>query len=126
MKIRRDDRNAQTVYNTASGSGTSSAGDASGDQARGEDPAATPGAARWTVRLRLEKKGRGGKAVTVLSGLDGRRSAIEALSRELKSLCGAGGTLRWSGAAAEIEVQGDHRPRIAARLRELGHGVKGA
>ena len=52
---------------------------------------------------------------------DGRaRVALDALAGELKRLCGAGGAVK-DGA---IEVQGDHRDRIAERLRALGHTVK--
>jgi translation initiation factor 1 len=45
---------------------------------------------------------------------------LEARVSELKRLCGAGGTVR-EGA---IEIQGDHRERIAARLRDAGLRVK--
>ena len=70
------------------------------------------------VRLSREKGGRGGKTVTVVRGLPA--SSLEAEAAELKRLCGAGGTLR-EGA---IEIQGDHRERIAGRLREHGYQVK--
>jgi translation initiation factor 1 len=70
------------------------------------------------VRLSREKGGRGGKTVTVVRGLPA--SDIEALAADLKRLCGAGGTLR-DGA---IEIQGDHRERIAERLRGKGYQVK--
>jgi translation initiation factor 1 len=70
------------------------------------------------VRLSREKGGRGGKTVTVVRGLPA--SDVEALATDLKRLCGAGGTLR-DGA---IEIQGDHRERIAERLRTRGYQVK--
>jgi translation initiation factor 1 len=70
------------------------------------------------VRLSREKGGRGGKTVTVVRGLPA--SDLEAQAAELKRLCGAGGTLR-DGA---IEIQGDHRERIAERLRARGYQVK--
>jgi len=72
------------------------------------------------VRLFREKGGRGGKTVTVVRGLPEQGSALEARLSELKRLCGAGGTLR-DGA---IEIQGDHRERIAERLRARGYQVK--
>lgn len=70
------------------------------------------------VRLSREKGGRGGKTVTVVRGLPA--ADLEAQAADLKRLCGAGGTLR-DGA---IEIQGDHRERIAERLRGRGYTVK--
>jgi translation initiation factor 1 len=79
-------------------------------------PANVP--ADGVVRISREKAHRGGKTVTVVRGLP--TAELEARAGELKRLCGAGGTVR-EGA---IEVQGDHRERIAERLRELGFLVK--
>jgi translation initiation factor 1 len=70
--------------------------------------------------MRLERKGRGGKAVTVLSGLPGPTAALADLARDLKTACGAGGTLKGS----EIEIQGDQRDRLEAYLSERGFSVK--
>lgn len=70
------------------------------------------------VRLFREKGGRGGKTVTVVRGLPA--GDVEPRMSELKRLCGAGGTVR-EGA---IEIQGDHRERIAERLQALGYRVK--
>jgi translation initiation factor 1 len=70
------------------------------------------------VRLFREKGGRGGKTVTVVRGLPAKE--LEQRITELKRLCGAGGTVR-DGA---IEIQGDHRDRIAERLQGLGYKVK--
>jgi translation initiation factor 1 len=72
------------------------------------------------VRISREKGGRGGKTVTVVRGLPERGAALDARLTELKRLCGAGGTLR----DGVLEVQGDHRERIAERLRGLGYKVK--
>ena len=70
------------------------------------------------VRLFREKGGRGGKTVTVVRGLPA--GDLDKRVSELKRLCGAGGTVR-EGA---IEIQGDHRERIAERLQALGYKVK--
>jgi translation initiation factor 1 len=70
------------------------------------------------VRLSRKKGGRGGKTVTVVRGLPA--SDLQTQAADLKRLCGAGGTLR-DGA---IEIQGDHRERIAERLRARGYQVK--
>ena len=72
------------------------------------------------VRLFREKGGRGGKTVTVVRGLPEQGPALEARLGQLKRLCGAGGTLR-DGA---LEIQGDHRDRIAGKLTSLGYKVK--
>jgi translation initiation factor 1 len=70
------------------------------------------------VRLSREKGGRGGKTVPVVRGLPA--ADLQTQAADLKRLCGAGGTLR-DGA---IEIQGDHRERIAERLRVRGYQVK--
>lgn len=70
------------------------------------------------VRIFRERGGRQGKVVTVLRGLPPRE--VEARAAELKRLCGAGGAIK-DGA---VEIQGDHRDRIARRLRVLGYRVK--
>jgi translation initiation factor 1 len=72
------------------------------------------------VRIFSERGQRGGKTVTVVRGLSDRGAALEVRAQELKRLCGAGGTVR----GGAIEVQGDHRERIAERLKGLGYTVK--
>jgi translation initiation factor 1 len=72
------------------------------------------------VRLFRERGGRGGKVVTVVRGLPERGSALDVLAGELKRLCGAGGAVKDDA----VEVQGDHRDRIAERLRSKGYTVK--
>jgi translation initiation factor 1 len=70
------------------------------------------------VRIFRERGGRNGKVVTVIRGLPARD--LEARAAELKRLCGAGGAVK-DGA---VEVQGDHRERIAERLRGFGYTAK--
>ncbi|TAJ17229.1 MAG: stress response translation initiation inhibitor YciH [Dehalococcoidia bacterium] len=74
------------------------------------------------VRIQREKKGRGGKTVTIVTGLPGTPAALDALLKDLKQSCGAGGAREGS----TIEIQGDHRTRIESRLTALGHRVKHA
>jgi translation initiation factor 1 len=74
-----------------------------------------------TIVLRIEKKGRGGKTVTVLSGFTHDRSYLEGLAARLKRSCGAGGTLK----DRVIEIQGDFRPRAREILLTEGFQVKG-
>jgi translation initiation factor 1 len=83
-------------------------------------PAATPSSPNdGVVRIFRERGGRGGKVVTVIRGLP-PGAALLTLAADLKRLCGAGGTVK-DGA---LEIQGDHRDRVAAWLRERGHTVK--
>ena len=70
------------------------------------------------VRLQRDRKGRGGKAVTVITGLPAAQ--LEPLARDLKRLCATGGTIRGD----TIEIQGDHRDRLATELRRRGFTVK--
>ena len=72
------------------------------------------------VRIFRDRGNRGGKVVTVVRGLSERGPALESLAAELKRLCGAGGTIKDDA----LEIQGDHRERVAERLRALGHTVK--
>jgi translation initiation factor 1 len=76
---------------------------------------------RPVAKLRLEKKGRAGKTVTVVDGLPRNAAFVDALAHELKRACGTGGTVR-DGA---VELQGDHRERAASLLSSKGFIVKG-
>jgi translation initiation factor 1 len=72
------------------------------------------------VRIQRDKKGRGGKTVTVITGLPGAEADLDALLKLLKQACGAGGTREGS----TLEIQGDHRERLREKLEALGHRVK--
>jgi len=71
------------------------------------------------ARVFREKGGRGGKTVTVVRGLDGDLAAVAA---DLKRQCGAGGAVK----GTTIEIQGDHREKVVARLRAAGFSAKPA
>ena len=73
-----------------------------------------------TARLSCETKGRGGKAVTLVRGLALDADALAALGKQLRTACGAGGAVK----DGVLEVQGDHRDRVAALLQQAGHRVK--
>jgi translation initiation factor 1 len=77
--------------------------------------------AKVTVKLRLEKGGRGGKEVTVLYDLPRNPAFLKELAGKLKKLCGTGGTAK----DAAVELQGDHRERLRQALPALGYKVKG-
>ena len=72
------------------------------------------------VRLLRDRKGRGGKTVTLIAGLTGTPAALAALASELKRACGTGGTLRGD----LIEMQGDVRDRVKVELERQGYTVK--
>lgn len=72
------------------------------------------------VRVGREVAGRGGKGVTVISGLPGDAAQLAELATRLKKLCGAGGAVK----GGVIEIQGDHRDRLVAELCKLGLGAK--
>jgi translation initiation factor 1 len=72
------------------------------------------------VRIFRERAGRGGKVVTVVRGLPRQSQVLTALAGDLKRLCGAGGTVK----NRAIEIQGDHRERVAEYLAGQGYKVK--
>jgi translation initiation factor 1 len=76
---------------------------------------------RITAVLRLETKGRGGKAVTVVDRLPNNAAFLDDLAGALKRSCATGGTVR-SGA---IELAGDVRERVRPLLAKRGYTVKG-
>ena len=73
-----------------------------------------------TVRVRIERKGRGGKTVTLVEGIAGPPDHLAKVAKRLKSACGTGGTVK----DGNVELQGDHRDRAAAALEAEGYRVK--
>lgn len=76
---------------------------------------------RIVAKLRMEKKGRGGKTVTVVAGLPNNGAFLKELCSELKRACGTGGAVD----AGMIELQGDLRDRVRDCLTKRGFAVKG-
>ena len=74
------------------------------------------------VRVSRETKGRNGKDVTVIKGLAMDPTALALLGRQLKTACGAGGTVK----DGVIEIQGDHCDRVIDVLKKQGWIVKRA
>ena len=72
------------------------------------------------ARIRRETGGRGGKTVTVVTGLTLAAPALLALCKRLKAACGTGGTVREGG----LELQGDHRDAVSALLAKEGFRSK--
>mmetsp|Transcript_22585 Transcript_22585/g.58886 ORF Transcript_22585/g.58886 Transcript_22585/m.58886 type:complete len:183 (-) Transcript_22585:86-634(-) len=66
------------------------------------------------VRVQATRSGRGGKTVTVISGLPA--GEMSSLAKSLKAKCGSGGKVR----GADLELQGDHTAKLVQLLQELG------
>jgi translation initiation factor 1 len=74
------------------------------------------------VRVRRESKGRGGKTVTVVTGVHVDETALKTLAGDLKKRCGSGGTVK----GGDIEIQGDFCDLVIAELSQRGYKVKRA
>ncbi len=72
------------------------------------------------LRVRMERSGRGGKTVTVVSGFIGTDDDLDELGRTLKTKCGVGGSVK----DGLIIIQGDFRERVVALLQALGYPAK--
>jgi translation initiation factor 1 len=79
-----------------------------------------PSAQQQTARIARDRKRRPGKTVTVISGLRHDPATLEKLLKTLKQQCGAGGAVK----DGELEIQGDHRERVASPLAALGYKIK--
>ncbi len=93
-------------------------------QCRCDDPsdAAPQKKSDGIVRVMRDRKGRGGKTVTVIDGVKGSEAELTDLAQQLKKLCGSGGTVK----DGNIEIQGDHCDKVIAKLTEMGYKVKRA
>ena len=70
--------------------------------------------------VRLDRKNRRGKTVTIVDGFSGTEEELKSLGKELKSRCGSGGSAK----DGEILVQGDFRERVITLLVDKGFKVK--
>lgn len=72
------------------------------------------------VRVRYERKGRGGKGVTLVDGIPQSKEQLKVTAKELKKKCGVGGSVK----EHTIEIQGDQRELIVQLLADKGYTVK--
>jgi len=74
------------------------------------------------IRVRLDRKGRGGKSVTVIEGLRMPSQDKVSLLKQLKTHLGTGGSVKDD----VLEIQGDHCDAVMASLQQSGYGSKRA
>ena len=72
------------------------------------------------LRVQSSRAGRKGKTVTIITGFQAKPETLTALLKQLKSQCGAGGTVKEN----EIEIQGDHKQKLLQVLTQIGYKVK--
>lgn len=83
-----------------------------------ENPFAKIGGAKASsLRVSPERKGRGGKTVTIIRGYAGNSEDLKKLGKELKQSCGVGGSVK----QGEIILQGDHVDQVVKKLLDLGY-----
>ena len=112
---------SRLVYSTGSGRLCPDCGQPKGTCRCGARRAA-PAAPAGPVRVARETQGRGGKGVTVITGLGLAAPELESLARELKQRCGSGGR----AVDGRIEIQGEHRDTLVAELGRRGIAAKRA
>lgn len=69
------------------------------------------------LRVSIERKGRGGKTVTLVKGFIGKDDDLKALAKTLKTKCGVGGAVKDD----EVVIQGDLRDKVISLLKTLGY-----
>jgi len=116
--MNRKSSNSRLVYSTDKGRVPPQNHRQEAGSVGGNHQPTTPG--DGVVRLQLQKKGRGGKAVTVISGLPLPADQLKATAKNLKKRCGVGGAVKGN----EIEIQGDQRNTLQEALAAEGYTVK--
>ena len=83
-----------------------------------EEATLEPSRQRLTVTI--DRRNRGGKQVTLVSGFVGTNEDLAALGKTLKVKCGVGGSAK----DGEITIQGDLRDKVTSLLKDLGYNAK--
>lgn len=84
------------------------------------DEGDTPISSKQQLRITLDRTGRAGKQVTIVSGFMGKSADREALCKLLKNKCGTGGSVK----DLQILIQGDKRDQLIQILQQLGYKAR--
>lgn len=82
--------------------------------------AETPAPEKQRLVVRIDRRRRAGKQVTLVDGFVGRSADLSALAKTLKTKCGVGGTVE----EGQILIQGDLRDKLVTLLSGMGYQVK--
>ena len=85
-----------------------------------EEEAETLAPGKQRLIVRIDRRQRAGKQVTLVEGFVGKSEDLAALAKALKTKCGVGGTAK----EGEITIQGDLRDKVTALLQSMGYNAK--
>ncbi len=89
-------------------------------QTQGEEEADTLPPSRQRLIVGIDRRNRGGKQVTLITGFVGKADDLRELGRTLKTRLGVGGSAK----DGEITIQGDFRDKVVSILQGLGYNAK--
>ncbi|MCQ2184097.1 MAG: translation initiation factor [Bacteroidales bacterium] len=85
-----------------------------------QEPESTPEPSSQRLTVRIDRKGRAGKQVTLVEGFKGSEDDLKALGRSLKTKLGVGGSI----SEGDILIQGDFRDRVTTLLQDMGYKAR--